>query len=902
MIPVSPRLRHPARPRSSSRRRARAGATLLALPVQGAALLALSVLGAALPAAAAAPVPSPEAYFGHPMGADRRLVSYDEVLPYYRLLADRSSRVQVESVGKTPEGREIVLVILSSPENLAAAGRYRRIAAGLDDPRGLSDAGVDSLVKEGKTILFVSLGIHSDEIGASQMGPEWAYRLATGDASSASRYLDDVIVVMTACSNPDGQVLVTDWYRKNAGTPYEGSDLPRLYNRYAGHDDNRDWYMLDLEETRALNTAVYSEWRPQILLDEHQMEMAGPRIFVPPYAEPFSPNVPPLVEWGANLVGAGMALALESHGKSGVIYGYAFDAYWPGGTRSTPWWKNTVGILTETASARVASPVFVDPGELTGGRKGLPEYRPRTNFPHPWPGGWWRLRDVVDYELLASDAALETAALHRRDFLANRAAMARDAVARGRSTAPYGYVFPPGQHDPGAANRLVDLLRDNGLQGYRIARAGSDGGRTVPEGSVLFPADQPYRPFLIEMMGRTEYPLERQGPGTDAVYAPYDVTAWRLPDLFGVDAFPLTRPPENLDPVPLDGVAWVRPPPAGEGDAWALSSAENASYSVAVALLQQGVPMRRAAAPFTAGGRRWPAGTFLARAQAAALKPAVQKWGAEAVAAAPPDSVPSVSLHLPRIGIYQSWIASMDEGWTRYLLDTAGFPYRTLHDSDLTGGGLDRRYDVIVLPDQSRAAMVEGRRSPRYQDEPPLPAPYMDGMGNAGVAALRRFAASGGTLVCLGRACELPLADFGLPVRDAAGGVPRTALSIPGTLLRVSVDPADPLGYGSPSEASVFVTGGPVLATRVPSPGGDRTVVARYVEAGRLVADGWMTGEDRLEGKAALVSCRMGAGRVVLFGFRPQYRGQTVGTFRLLFNALLAASGEPPVSPGPAGP
>jgi hypothetical protein len=880
---------HCLRPEPRLRRRGprrRAPAVLIA---------ALLLAPVALRPARAAEIPGPEAYFGHPMGADRVLVSYDEYLPYYRLLAERSDRVAIETIGKTVGGRDLVLVTVSAPENLAQLDRYRAISARLNDPRGLSPAGVDSLIEAGKTVLFVSLNIHSTEIGSSQMGMEWVYRLATGGPETAAAALSDVIVLLVPSMNPDGQVLVTEWYRDQLGTPYEGTRPPRLYHPYAGHDDNRDWFMLNLPETRAVNRVLYHRWFPQIVLDEHQMGQRGPRIFVPPYANPLDGEVPPLIMRGADLIGATMALDLEERGKSGVISGFSFDAYWPGGTRSTPWWKNTVGILTEVASPRIATPIQIDPAELEGGRKGLPDYRRQVNYPNPWRGGWWRLRDVVEYELIASDSALRTAARHRRDFLANRARMALAAVHGGERDDPAGFIIPAGQRDPGTASRLVDLLEENGLEVYRTGASATAAGAVVPAGSWVVPAAQPFRPFLMEMMAPRDYPAVRQGPGTRAVYAPYDVTAWCLPELMGVAAEAVPALPD----VPLtrvEGPAWT-PPPAvpAAGTRWALTPAENDAYAAVFRLLAGGAGVSQAVDSLRAADRALPPGAFLVNASSGEMDKALEGLRARVFipgATESSEDPPLRTLRLPRVGIYQSWLAPTDEGWTRFALDRFGLPYTVLHNRDIQGKSLAGRFDVVVLPDQNLRQLVDGTSKPEDGAQDTRPAPYAGGLGTAGVAALREFVQRGGTLVTLGEAAELPIREFSLPVSDASAHLGREVFDVPGTLLRAEVDPQHPLGFGMPSEAAVFVTRRPLLRTEPPGPERHRTVVARYAGADRVVADGWAVGSDRLAGMPALVEASFGEGRVVLFAFRPQFRGQTEGTYRMLLNALLDAAAQ----------
>src|SRR5580765_1731811 len=426
------------------------------------AALAVSLLAACSAAASAANPQSPSEFLGFEVGADKQLADYRQIAKYFQALKAASPRVEIEVLGKTTLGEDMFLAVISSEENIRNLKHIKDTARRLADPRGLSDADARKLAHEGKLVLLVTCNIHSTEIGASQMAMEWAHALATATDAATVKRLNDVVLLLVPSLNPDGQIMETEWYRKNLGTKFEGSRMPWLYHHYVGHDDNRDWYMLTQKESQAMTRAVYKEWFPQVWLDEHQMGSNGPRIFVPPYADPVDTTIHPLVWREVNVIGTNMALRLEQSGKSGVIYGFSYDAYWPGGTKNTAWYKNISGLLTEVASARMATPIEIAAGELAGGRKGLVEYGPQTNFPNPWPGGRWRLRDIMDYERIASDALLETCAARREDFL-------RDMVARSRfAIAAFGpedaYRIPAAQRDHPTALRLARLMADHGVE------------------------------------------------------------------------------------------------------------------------------------------------------------------------------------------------------------------------------------------------------------------------------------------------------------------------------------------------------------------------------------------------------------------------------------------------------
>ncbi len=479
-------------------------------------------------AATAAAQPTPSEFLKMNVGADRVLADYRQVVSYLRALEAGSPRLKVETLGKTTLGEEMVMAVISSDENMRNLPRLRAIAQRLADPRGLSDDEANRLIAEGKTIVLVTCNIHSTEIASSQMAMEWAHDLVTANDPETKQRLDNVVLLLVPSLNPDGQIMVTDWYRKYLGTKYEGGDMPWLYHHYTGHDNNRDWFMLTQIETKNMSRAIYHEWYPQLFVDEHQMGTTGPRMFIPPFADPVDPDVNPLIWREVNIIGANMAWRLEQQHKSGLIYGYSFDAYWLGGTRNTGWWKNITGLLLETASACVATPIFIDPAELHGGTKGLIDYKATINHPNPWKGGLWRMRDIMDYERIASDALLEIAANRRTDFLRDVLTRAREAV----DAYPAGdaYRVPKQQRDWPTAQQMTATLLEHGVE-----------IRQAPNGDYWIPMAQPYSKFINEMLEPQRYPEVRLQPGKE-ILRPYDVATWTLPLQMGVTVEHTTLP------------------------------------------------------------------------------------------------------------------------------------------------------------------------------------------------------------------------------------------------------------------------------------------------------------------------------------------------------------------------
>ncbi len=824
-------------------------------------------------------VPTPTEFLGFEVGADRKLADYKQISSYFKALAAASPRVEIQVLGKTTLGEDMFMAVMSTPENLANKAKYKEIAHKLADPRGLTSQQIDQLAHDGKTILLLTCNIHSTEIGSSQMSMEWAYNLATSQDPEILRRLNDSIVLLVPSLNPDGETMVTEWYRKYLGTKYEGGEMPYLYHHYVGHDDNRDWFMLTQIETKNVNRMVYHEWFPQFWLDEHQMGLTGPRIYIPPNADPVAKLVNPLVHRGNNLMGAAMGWRLEEAGKSGVIYGYSFDAYWPGGTRNTGWWKNMYGVLTEVASAGVASPIDVTPDELQGGTKGLINYEQQINFPNPWPGGTWRLRDIMDYELLVSGAALETVSKYRHELLRGVATMATQAVQSADQQVCWRIPIED-QRDPVTAARLVALLLEHGVE----VRINSDAK------IFLVPTAQPYGRFVDEMMGIQRYPEVRPAAGS-GILEPYDVAAWSLPLMMGVKAERVAIRPDQLNSSRLlKEPQW---PQGGlsntNGKYFSIAAHENNIFALANAMQAAGGQVYLAQSHES---KQPPEFIFAAHSQLAAN---AEKFHLQLV---PRPDLPqgATLLKQVRLGLYKSYIPSMDEGWTRFILDQYGFKYKSLENKEVRGGNLNNSFDAIILPDSSREAIVDGKES-RFGFSWEFPPEYTGGIGKDGIKALRDFVDKGGTLITFANASDVLIGeDFGLPVRNAlasptaAAGRAATTTSdfnVPGSLLRVYLDTNHPVAAGMSNEIAAFVDSPIAFQTSPPPPDIQRSVIAWYPDDAKdILVSGYAHGAERLQRKAAIVAFQRGKGKIVMFGFRVQHRAQTEGTFQLLFNAI----------------
>jgi hypothetical protein len=790
---------------------------------------------------------------GFTPGDDRKVADWRQITDYFGRLNARGGRVRVQTVGTSTLGRPVLAAFISSPENIRELDRYREIQRRLADPRLVRDeAERDRLMREGKTVVVVSCSIHSTEIVASQMSMQLAYELASAQDAETREILDNTILILIPSPNPDGIDIVADWYRRSLAKPWEGSEPPELYHHYSGHDDNRDWFMLNLAETRAVTRLLWREWFPQIVYDVHQQGATGSRFFVPPFYDPPNPHIAPLLLREVGLIGHKIAADAEAAGFRGVVTNAMYDTWWHGGFRTAPYFHNSVGILTEAASARLMTPVKVTPEQLRranvrGMPTALPE-SPTTNFPAPWPGGEWRPRDIMGLELVASRAILSMAAKYRERYLRNFYELGRRALdwphAGGDDV--LAYVIPAGQGRDEAVSKLVTLLVEQGVEVHRmdaelhLTLASSRG--TVyndmknappewPLGSYLVYLRQPYRANVQALFERQLYPDRLTGGAPER---PYDVAGWTLPMQMGVEAYPVAhiREPESQRRLTL-----VR----GEEEVRRDLGLDPVKMTVA------GPPV---------GNRSFAPTRFDSPIQNPIRRPV-------------------------RLALYKGWTGSMDEGWTRWLFDTFNVPYNSLRDADVRAGNLRAKYDVIVLPSMRLREIVEGRAKET------APAEFTGGITEAGVNNLRRFVEEGGTLVCWDDSTELPLKHFNLPVRNVLDGLRPADFYCPGSVLRVEVETSHPLARGYRSEADAYFVNS--AAFDVTDPARAR-VVARYAGRDEVLRSGWLLGADKLAGRAALVEATLGRGRVILFGFRPQHRGQTWGTFPFIFNAIDSAA------------
>ena len=852
------------------------------LPVSR-ALFAL-LLAAAAAAPLAAQVPTPASVFGFEPGEDYKLADYTQLTEYYRALAAASDRVQLQQIGESTQGRPMFVLFISSPENLGQLERWRTTSERLARARDLTDEQARQLARDGKAIIWLDAGLHSTEVAHSQFAPVLAHHLATDDSEETRRFRNDVVVLLMPGMNPDGHDIVVDWYRRNLGTPFETTSPPWVYHEYVGHDINRDWFMITQEETRNVSRVLYEEWYPQIIYNHHQTAPFPARIFIPPFADPVNPHIPPLVVRGVNMVGEHMAKRLEEENMPGVVSRMSFTMWWNGGMRTVPYFKNMVGLLSEVGHAS-ATPQYHEPENLpeyfgTGSHR-ISAREPSVYYANPWQGGWARLGDAVQYHFVSSLGAIDIASRLREDWLYNIYRMGRDAIAAGEAGGPYAYVIPVDtmQWDAGEAVNLVNTLRRGGVEVHRASQPFTAGGTRYAAGSYVIPAGQAFRAYVLDLMEPQEHPHAEQYPGGPP-QAPYGgLSGWTLPIQMGVRADRI----EDAFTAPLAPVDVAPPPPAAEPAraqfGYALTPRRNESFLALNRILSEGERVHRARASFQAGGRSFDPGTFIVEAGAqthARLAALARDVGLEFVALDARPGVEMTTVSRPRVGLYRPWTSNMDEGWTRYVLNQYEFDVTTLRNADIRGGDL-AGYDVIIFTDQNANSIMNGQaRSPVEE--------YVGGIGEEGVSALRRYMANGGRILAFDAATEFAMEQFDLPVRNAIGGVSRNELYIPGSLIRMDVNTAHPVAWGMQAEGAGFFQDSRAFELAQP---GAAEIVASWAERDLLLS-GWEIGaEEHVAGRGAVVRAPVGQGDVVLIGFRPQFRAWPTGTYPLIFNSTL---------------
>lgn len=846
----------------------------------------------------AAAITNPETFFGFKPGTDQKMFTYGSMMDYLKLLEQQSEMIRIMQTGESELGKPMYLVFISSAENLQQLEALKDINRHLALDPNIPEREREAMIRDGKTFVLTTMSMHSNETGPAQAAPLIAYNLVAGVEPGLTEHLKEVVFMMVPSHNPDGQDMIVNHYNQYLGTQYEGSSLPGVYHKYVGHNINRDFITLSMKENQAVADIYNLEWYPHVLVEKHQMGMNGVRYFVPPNHDPIAENIDETLWNWSWVFGSNMSRDMTAKGLTGISQQYIFDNYWPGSTE-TSLWKNVISLLTEAASVQLATPVYVEPNELQVGGKGLSDYKKSINMPVPWPGGWWRLGDIVEYEVESTYSLIRTASRQKNEILTSRNDLVRKEVDRGRNEAPFFYIMPAQQHDTGELHALLILLHRHGVKLFLLNHDATIDGRVFKNGDYVIPLSQPYRPFIKEVMESQQFPVRRYSPGGEMI-RPYDITSWSLPLHRGITSFEISKKQPQLEEMlSLLGPEELVPEKVSpEGDFLIFSGNFNESFSAAFKAMEKGLEVFRSNAEITTAGNTFPEGSFLVRTtnrNRQAMQEIIDGLLTSPVGL---QSQPEgfSKLTLPRIALVETWLHDMDAGWARYLFDTYGIPYTVVRPADVAGLNLQQRFDVIVFPDMGKDQLMQGttQRGEQYFI-PFYPREYVKGMGKEGWQNVLDFIQNGGKILSWGRSVDLftglmepkaPAESFRFPVNNVAQNLERQGLTIPGSLFKINLVQGHPLTLGMPASIGVFHRSNPILQTSIPMYDMDRRVIGSFPE-GELLMSGFAEKAELLERAPAMVWLKKGKGQVVLYSFTPNFRGSTPVANKLIFNALL---------------
>jgi hypothetical protein len=879
-------------------------------------------------------VTSPKEQLGFTIGDDYQLANYTQLSAYWLKLARESNRIKVTEFGKTSEGRPMLMAIITSAENHKQLDRYKDISRRLALAEGLTDAQAHALAAEGKAVVWIDAGLHATEVANAQSLTEMIYQMLTRNDAETLRILNDVIF-LAACSNPDGLEMVANWYmREKDPAKRSTGGLPTLYQKYVGHDNNRESLLCSMPESESIAAVLYREWFPQIMYNQHQAGPAGAVLFIGQMRDPSNPNLDPLLAPSTEFVSAAIHSRFVAEGKPGAV-NRSFASYqnwWNGGIRSTVCFHNQIGILSEITGNPTPTEISFVPRNLIAS----------NDNPFPIAPQTWHFRQAIDYLLTADRAILSVASEHRENFLFNiyrmgknsiekgdrdnwtlsahkiaavETAMAKDNAGRGRGGAPLkyyellrnpaardarGYIMSADQPDFLTAIKFVNSLVKNGITVLRAIRPFQAAGKSYPAGSFVVKAAQAFRPHAVDAFEPQDYPDDFAYPGGPPL-RPYDVTGYTLAYQMGVQ---FDRVLEGFDG-PFEKIQGFARPPAGRlvttgGAGYLLSHQTNDSFVAINRLLGAGEEVYWLKNPLTAGGKTFGAGTIYIAAKpttSAILQKLAVEVGLNFDGVAVKPSGEALRLKPQRVGIVDVYGGSMPSGWVQWICGQYGFNYEVVYPQTLDAGNLAGQYDVLILEDGILRAGGTAREG-SGPDPDTIPAEHRNKLGSITEAKtlpqLRQFLADGGTILAIGSSSSLGQ-TLGVPMSnglvDEKTGRPFSAENffIPGSILRLRVDTSHPLAYGLPENLDVFYNNNP--SYRLKEAPGVRGVA--FFDSDRPLRSGWAWGQEHLKGTVPVVEAEVGKGKLYMFGTLIAFRAHPHATFKFLFNGIYCGQATP---------
>lgn len=840
---------------------------------------------------------TPEQFFGFKPGADRMLFTYEKLIEYLKIADQGSDRLKMEEIGKSPMGKPIYIAFFSSKENIANLNKLKEINKQLATNPIIKATEKEKMIKDGKVFVLATLSMHSNEVGPSQSAALIAYDLITSNKPEQAKIMDKVVYMMVPCHNPDGMDMIVNHYNKYKDTKYDGSTLPGIYHKYVGHDNNRDFIILSQTDTKAISEITSTTWFPQVMVEKHQMGSAGPRYFVPPFHDPIAVNVNAQLYTWTGLFGQNMVNDMSNKDLKGISQHYIFDMYWPGSTE-TCLYKNVIAFLTEAASVQYAKPIYIEPGELKVHGKGLSEYKKGINMLKPWPGGWWRLGDIIQYELESTNSMLKTAYLHHDEILKFRNDICISEVQKGKTEAPYYYILPKAQKDQSELVGLVNLLKTHGIEVHELTEDYLLNDKQYRNGDIVVPLAQAFRAFVKEVMERQEFPERHYSPDGELI-RPYDIASWSLPLHKGLNSDEITIRDKKFETKlrKIEGNYSLAKLNADNTKHVVLSPYNNESYKIVFNALNNGIAVEQITEDIEIGNNEIPAGSFVIKSSKK-LHNILKTATVEPVFTNSDISASKQTIKLPRIALVETWFHDMDAGWTRYIFDTYGIKFKTIRPGDFEETDLQKNFDLVIFPDAPASIIKEGKyKGGGNYYLPNLPPEYGKGMGKKGMEKLMAFSQNGGIIISWARSTDLfsgilnyqsktGKEEFQLPYRNIGDQLQKKGLYCAGSFIEVNLKVNHKLTYGLDNTTGIFYRGKPVFRTSIPGFDMDRRVIASFGEKDILLS-GYLKGEKYLANKTAMVWIKKGKGQFILMAFSPIFRASTPASYKLLFNSIL---------------